>query len=92
MQSARMCSRCAHAPAARAPATPQVAFLALAEVAPVTHAVTNTVKRVVIIVATTIVFKTTISPLGAMGSGITIIGALLYGIAKNNAVKRAPRS
>lgn len=34
-----------------------VAFLALAEVAPVTHAVTNTVKRVVIILASIIVFK-----------------------------------
>jgi len=61
----------------------EVAFLALAEVAPVTHAVTNTVKRVVIILASIIVFKTTITPLGALGSGITILGALLYALAKN---------
>jgi len=60
----------------------EVAFLALAEVAPVTHAVTNTVKRVVIILASILVFKTTITPLGALGSGITIIGALLYALAK----------
>merc|ERR1711988_1471165 len=60
----------------------EVAFLALAEVAPVTHAVTNTVKRVVIILASIIVFKTTITPLGALGSGITIAGALLYALAK----------
>ena len=60
----------------------EVAFLALAEVAPVTHAVTNTVKRVVIILASIIVFKTTITPLGAVGSGITIVGALLYALAK----------
>jgi len=60
----------------------EVAFLALAEVAPVTHAVTNTVKRVVIILASIIVFKTTITPLGAIGSGITILGALLYALAK----------
>ena len=61
----------------------EVAFLALAEVAPVTHAVTNTVKRVVIILASIIVFKTTITPLGALGSGITVAGALLYALAKN---------
>jgi len=61
----------------------EVAFLALAEVAPVTHAVTNTVKRVVIILASILVFKTTITPLGALGSGITILGALLYALAKN---------
>merc|ERR1711988_1053047 len=60
----------------------EVAFLALAEVAPVTHAVTNTVKRVVIILASIIVFKTTVTPLGAVGSGITILGALLYALAK----------
>merc|ERR1719238_427931 len=60
----------------------EVAFLALAEVAPVTHAVTNTVKRVVIILASILVFKTTITPLGALGSGITIVGALLYALAK----------
>jgi len=60
----------------------EVAFLALAEVAPVTHAVTNTVKRVVIILASILVFKTSITPLGALGSGITILGALLYALAK----------
>jgi len=61
----------------------EVAFLALAEVAPVTHAVTNTVKRVVIILASILVFKTTITPLGAVGSAITILGAMLYALAKN---------
>ena len=61
----------------------EVAFLALAEVAPVTHAVTNTVKRVVIILASILVFKTSITPLGAVGSAVTIAGALCYGLAKN---------
>ena len=60
----------------------EVAFLALSEVAPVTHAVTNTVKRVVIILASILVFKTSITPLGAVGSAITIAGALLYALAK----------
>jgi len=60
----------------------EVAFLALSEVAPVTHAVTNTVKRVVIILASVVVFKTKITLLGSVGSGLAILGALLYSLAK----------
>ena len=37
----------------------------------------------VIILASIVVFKTTITPLGALGSGITILGAMLYALAKN---------
>ena len=39
----------------------EVAFLALNEVAPVTHAVTNTVKRVVIILVSILFFRTPIT-------------------------------
>jgi solute carrier family 35 protein E1 len=59
-----------------------VAFLALAEVAPVTHAVTNTVKRVVIIIASIVVFRTPLTPLGALGSALAIGGATAYSWAK----------
>mmetsp|Transcript_1995 Transcript_1995/g.2805 ORF Transcript_1995/g.2805 Transcript_1995/m.2805 type:complete len:117 (-) Transcript_1995:400-750(-) len=61
----------------------EVAFLALSEVAPVTHAVTNTVKRVVIILASVIVFRNPVSKLGAIGSGLAIAGATAYSIAKS---------
>jgi len=61
----------------------EVAFLALSEVAPVTHAVTNTVKRVVIILASVLVFRNPVSILGAIGSGIAILGATAYSIAKS---------
>jgi solute carrier family 35 protein E1 len=61
----------------------EVAFLALSEVAPVTHAVTNTVKRVVIILASVIVFRTPVTPLGMVGSAIAIGGATAYSVAKN---------
>ena len=60
----------------------EVAFLALSEVAPVTHAVTNTVKRVVIILASVVVFKTQITPLGQLGSALAIFGAMMYSLAK----------
>jgi len=61
----------------------EVAFLALGKVNPVTHAVGNTVKRVVIIIASVIAFKTPISTLGIIGSSIAILGTLLYSLAKN---------
>ena len=46
----------------------EVAFLALGAVNPVTHAVGNTVKRVVIIVASVIAFKTPMSRGSVVGS------------------------
>ena len=48
-----------------------------------THAVGNTIKRVVIIIASVIAFKTPISTLGIVGSSIAIFGTLLYSLAKN---------
>jgi len=60
----------------------EVAFLALGRVQPITHAVGNTIKRVVIIIASVIAFRNPISPLGIFGSTITIIGTLLYSIVK----------
>jgi solute carrier family 35, member E1 len=67
----------------------EVAFLALSEVAPVTHAVANTVKRVVIILASVIVFRNPVSRLGAFGSAMAIAGATAYSIAKSQSTKKA---
>jgi len=61
----------------------EVAFLTLDNVNPVTHAVGNTIKRVVIIIASVIVFKTSMSPLSIFGSGLAIGGVLLYSLAKD---------
>jgi len=61
----------------------EVAFLALGRVNPVTHAVGNTIKRVVIIIASVIAFKTPISTMGVIGSSIAIAGTLLYSLAKS---------
>mmetsp|Transcript_10192 Transcript_10192/g.30832 ORF Transcript_10192/g.30832 Transcript_10192/m.30832 type:complete len:371 (-) Transcript_10192:107-1219(-) len=61
----------------------EVAFLALGRVNPVTHAVGNTIKRVVIIIASVIAFNTPISGLGVIGSSIAIMGTLLYSLAKS---------
>merc|ERR1719440_1308017 len=61
----------------------EVAFLALGRVNPVMHAVGNTIKRVVIIIASVIAFKTPISTLGVVGSSIAIAGTLMYSLAKS---------
>ena len=60
----------------------EASFLALSRLSPVTHSVANTLKRVVIIVASSVVFKTPMSLLGGIGSGVAILGTLLYSLAK----------
>ena len=60
----------------------EVAFMALGRVNPVTHAVGNTIKRVVIIIASVIAFNTPVTKLGVIGSSIAIGGTLLYSLAK----------
>jgi len=66
----------------------EVAFLALGAVNPVTHAVGNTIKRVVIIVASVIAFKTPMSTGSIIGSSIAIAGTLLYSLAMNSIKKK----
>jgi len=65
----------------------EVAFLALGKVNPVTHAVGNTIKRVVIIVASVVAFKTPMSTGSIIGSSIAIFGTLLYSLAMNSVKK-----
>ncbi|PFH33291.1 apicoplast triosephosphate translocator APT1 [Besnoitia besnoiti] len=60
----------------------EVAYLCLEKVNQVTHAVANTLKRVVIIVASVIFFQTPVTPLGAAGSVVAIAGTLLYSLSK----------
>ena len=60
----------------------EVAMLALNNVHPVTHAVANTIKRVVILLACLLVFRNPITPLCAVGSAIAIGGSYVYSMAK----------
>jgi solute carrier family 35 protein E1 len=70
----------------------EVAFLALGKVNPVTHAVGNTIKRVVIIVASVVAFKTPMSTGSIIGSSIAIAGTLLYSLAMNASKAKANTS
>merc|ERR1711892_695639 len=60
----------------------EVAFLTLNQVAPITHSIANTVKRVAIIVATCLVFRNPMSRIGVIGSSIAIAGTFGYSYAK----------
>merc|ERR1712146_482138 len=61
----------------------EVAFLALDNVAPVTHALGNTIKRVVIILASVVWLGSTMTAQGIFGSTLAIGGVLLYSLAKD---------
>lgn len=50
----------------------EASFQALERLSPVTHSVANTLKRVIIIVASCIVFKTPMSKEGMIGSAVAV--------------------
>ncbi|KNA08568.1 hypothetical protein SOVF_161150 [Spinacia oleracea] len=56
----------------------QSSYQALDEISPLTFSVGNTMKRVVVIVATILVFRNPVRPLNALGSGIAVLGTFLY--------------
>lgn len=57
-------------------------YLALSNVHPVTLAVGNTMKRVFIVVASVVVFRTPITLQAAIGSAVGLGGVLLYSLTK----------
>ncbi|TVU09040.1 hypothetical protein EJB05_42480 [Eragrostis curvula] len=56
----------------------QVSYMILARVSPVTHSVGNCVKRVVVIVTSVLFFRTPVSPVNSLGTGIALAGVFLY--------------
>ena len=67
----------------------EVQFRALDSVSPVTHAVGNTMRRVVIMVVCILVFRTPVSLLGGVGSAIAIAGSYAYAMAKTHEKEQA---
>ncbi|KAK4409935.1 Isocitrate dehydrogenase [NADP], chloroplastic/mitochondrial [Sesamum angolense] len=60
----------------------QVSYMILQMVSPVTHAVGNSVKRVVVIVSSVIFFQTPVSPINSLGTALALAGVFLYSRAK----------
>uniref|UniRef100_A0A7N0U903 Sugar phosphate transporter domain-containing protein n=1 Tax=Kalanchoe fedtschenkoi TaxID=63787 RepID=A0A7N0U903_KALFE len=68
----------------------QVSYIILQMVSPVTHAVGNCVKRVVVIISSVLFFQTAVSPINSLGTGIALAGVFLYSRAKS--LKSKPKS
>lgn len=68
----------------------QVSYMILQRVSPVTHSVGNCVKRVVVIVSSVIFFKTPVSPINALGTGVALAGVFLYSRVKR--IKAKPKA
>ncbi|XP_071706339.1 phosphoenolpyruvate/phosphate translocator 2, chloroplastic-like [Rutidosis leptorrhynchoides] len=60
----------------------QVSYMILGKVSPVTHAVGNCLKRVVVIVSSVIFFKTPVSPINSLGTGLALAGVFMYSRVK----------
>lgn len=60
----------------------ELSFKVLNKVNPVTHAIANTVKRVVIILSSVLVFNNPLNLNGKIGSTISIVGLLIYSLAE----------
>ncbi|XP_011097424.2 phosphoenolpyruvate/phosphate translocator 2, chloroplastic isoform X1 [Sesamum indicum] len=67
----------------------QVSYMILQMVSPVTHAVGNSVKRVVVIVSSVIFFQTPVSPINSLGTALALAGVFLYSRAKRIKAKVA---
>ncbi|XP_027126606.1 triose phosphate/phosphate translocator, non-green plastid, chloroplastic-like [Coffea eugenioides] len=68
----------------------QVSYMILQRVSPVTHSVGNCVKRVVVIVSSVLFFRTPVSPINSLGTGIALAGVFLYSRAKR--IKPKPKT
>ena len=60
----------------------EVAFYTLDAVHPITHAVGNTIKRVILILFSVVRFGTPMTTQSAIGSAIAIAGVFAYSVAK----------
>ncbi|GER27079.1 phosphate/phosphoenolpyruvate translocator [Striga asiatica] len=68
----------------------QVSYMILQRVSPVTHSVGNCVKRVVVIVTSVLFFRTPVSPINSLGTGIALTGVFLYSRVKR--IKPKPKT
>ncbi|KAJ0571282.1 putative triose phosphate/phosphoenolpyruvate translocator, sugar phosphate transporter [Helianthus annuus] len=67
----------------------QVSYMILQRVSPVTHSVGNCVKRVVVIVTSVLFFRTPVSPINSIGTGVALAGVFLYSQVKRMKPKKA---
>lgn len=66
----------------------QVSYMILERVSPITHSIGNCVKRVVVIVASVIVFANPVTTQNAIGTAIALLGVFAYSQAKRLTSKK----
>lgn len=66
----------------------QSSYQALDDISPLTFSIGNTMKRVVVIISTVLVFRNPVRPLNALGSAIAIFGTFLYSQATSAKKKK----
>ncbi|KAL6524479.1 hypothetical protein OROHE_016150 [Orobanche hederae] len=69
-----------------------VSYMILQRVSPVTHSVANCVKRVVVIVSSILFFRTPVSPINTLGTGVALAGVFLYSRVKDIKPKLIPKT
>eukprot|EP00262_Sarcandra_glabra_P013189 TRINITY_DN3603_c0_g3_i1.p1 TRINITY_DN3603_c0_g3~~TRINITY_DN3603_c0_g3_i1.p1 ORF type:complete len:396 (-),score=38.62 TRINITY_DN3603_c0_g3_i1:247-1434(-) len=67
----------------------QCSYMILGKVSPVTHSVGNCVKRVVVIITSVLFFRTSVSPINAIGTGVALTGVFIYSKVKRLKPKAA---
>lgn len=67
----------------------QVSYMILQRVSPVTHSIGNCVKRVVVIVASLVVFQNPVTRQNALGTAVALAGVFMYSQAKRFGGKKA---
>lgn len=68
----------------------ELAFCVLDLCSPLTYAVANTLKRVIVIVGSVLIFRTRVTAVGAFGATLAIAGAFLYSLSLD-ITRKAPR-
>ncbi|KAF6162933.1 hypothetical protein GIB67_021082 [Kingdonia uniflora] len=56
----------------------QVSYMSLDQISPLTFSIGNTMKRISVIVASIIIFRTPVQPVNALGAAIAVLGTFLY--------------
>eukprot|EP01018_Ginkgo_biloba_P009171 Gb_23352 [translate_table: standard] len=68
----------------------QVSYMILERVSPVTHSVGNCVKRVIVIVTSVLFFRTPVTSINALGTGIALAGVFAY--SRTKTIKSKPKA
>ena len=74
------------------PLLPQVSYMILQRVSPVTHSIGNSVKRVVVIASSILVFRNPVTTQNLAGTALALAGVFAYSQVKKAGGKAKPKA